>query len=423
MERLIFHIDVNSAFLSWEAVRRVKNGEPDLRLIPSCVGGDPESRHGIVTAKSIPAKKFGVETGEPIAIALRKCPGLVVVPSDFKLYTEQSRAFKAICRQYTPIVEEFSIDECFLDVSGSIEAREDPVALACEIKDRIRDELGFTVNVGVARNKLCAKMASDFEKPDKVHTLFPDEIPSKLWPLPVRDLLFIGKSTAARLTEVHIRTIGDLAHADMSLLTMLLGENRAAYAHQSANGIDDSPVRDQPEEAKGYSNSVTLEEDVTTLERADTILLALADSVTERMRNDGAKAGNIAVTIRYLDFTNRSHQRKLASPVDTAQEVYTTAKELLRELWRDKRPLRLMSLALGDLVRGPVMEQGTLFDVDEAAEKKRADRERAEKLDRAADAVRGKFGFDAIQRGSVMGAGLSVGKKYKARHDADVTNQ
>ena len=198
-ERLIFHIDVNSAFLSWEAVRRVRRGEPDLRLIPSAVGGDPKSRRGIIVAKSIPAKKFGVTTGEPVAMALKKCPELVLVKSDFRLYSRCSKAFKDICREYAPAVEEFSIDECFLDLTGTSQIYPDPIALAYEIKDKIRDELGFTVNVGVARNKLCAKMASDFEKPDRVHTLFPEEVKEKMWPLPVRDLLFVGKKSAERL--------------------------------------------------------------------------------------------------------------------------------------------------------------------------------------------------------------------------------
>ena len=190
MKRLIFHVDVNSAFLSWEAVRRIKEGLPDLREIPSCIGGDPQKRTGIVVAKSIPAKKYGIQTGEPMAMALRKCPGLVTVPSDFELYDKYSRAFKAICASYAPVMESFSIDEVFLDMTGTSFIYPDPVATACEIKDNIHNKLGFTVNVGISTNKLLAKMASDFEKPDKVHTLFPDEIPVKMWPLPVRNLLF-----------------------------------------------------------------------------------------------------------------------------------------------------------------------------------------------------------------------------------------
>lgn len=189
MERLIFHIDVNSAFLSWESARRVSQGLPDLREIPSCVGGDPKKRTGIVVAKSIPAKKYGIQTGEPVAMALRKCPNLVIVPSDFELYDKCSRAFKAICASFAPVMESFSIDEVFLDMTGTSLIYPDPVATAHELKDKIHRELGFTVNVGISTNKLLAKMASDFQKPDRVHTLFPDEIPEKMWSLPVRNLL------------------------------------------------------------------------------------------------------------------------------------------------------------------------------------------------------------------------------------------
>lgn len=201
MERLIFHIDVNSAFLSWESARRVKQGLQDLRDIPACIGGDPKKRTGIVVAKSIPAKKYGIQTGEPMAMAIRKCPELVIVKSDFELYIKCSRAFKEICASYAPVMESFSIDEVFLDMTGTSLIYLDPIQTAHEIKDKIKNELGFTVNVGISTNKLLAKMASDFEKPDKVHTLFPNEIPVKMWPLPVRDLLFLGKASEKKLTE------------------------------------------------------------------------------------------------------------------------------------------------------------------------------------------------------------------------------
>ena len=413
-ERLIFHVDVNSAFLSWEASRRVKNGESDLRNIPSCIGGDPESRRGVVLAKSIPAKKYMVKTGEPLSVALRKCPSLVIAKPDFKLYSQCSKAFKAICRSYAPVVEEFSIDECFMDMTGTEHMYPDPIVLAHEIKDRIRDELGFTVNIGIARNKLCAKMASDFEKPDKVHTMFPEEIEKKMWPLPVGDLLFIGGSSAARLREAHIHTIGELAHADPIELKRLLGDKLSVQARNFANGIDESPVREQPEEAKGYSNSVTLEENVTDLETADAILLALADSVSAHMRSDGAKAGNVAVTIRYLDFKNRSHQKKLEKAIDTTKEVYETARELLRELWKDKRALRLISISLSSLTRGEGHEQISLFD-----DPQDLSREKSAKKDKTVDALRSKYGADIIQRGSVLQSGVKVARKFKGKQEAE----
>ncbi len=415
MERLIFHVDVNSAYLSWEAAKRVRNGEPDLRLVPSCIGGDPKTRRGIVLAKSIPAKKFDVKTGEPLSMALRKCPGLIVAAPDFKLYSKNSRAFKDICRGYTSLMEEFSIDECFLDFSGTSHIYPDPVALATEIKDRIRDELGFTVNVGIGRNKLCAKMASDFEKPDKVHTLFPEEIQDKMWPLPVGDLLFIGKNTAAKLNEARIFTIGDLAKADLQRLTALLGDKSARQAHAYANGIDNSPVRDTPEDAKGYSNSITTEENITTIETANTILLSLCDSVTEHMRSDGVRANGVSVTIRYLDFRNRSHQKKLDHATDSASEVYDVAKSLLTELWKDKRPLRLMGVALNNVTKDTAAQQLSLFDEPDRQVKQ----EKRERLDKTVSAIRNKFGFDAIQRGALINSDYGVGRKYKGKSESE----
>ena len=414
MDRLIFHIDVNSAFLSWEAVRRVKNGGDDLRLIPSCIGGRPESRRGVVLAKSIPAKKFKVKTGEPISMALRKCPSLVIAPPDFKLYSACSKAFKDICRGYAPVVEEFSIDECFCDFTGTRLTYPDPIALAHEIKDKIRDGLGFTVNVGIGRNKLCAKMASDFEKPDKVHPLFPEEIPEKLWPLPVGELLFVGGHSVEKLEKAYIRSIGDLARSTPEQLKPILGEKFGYQAWRYANGIDDSPVRAEPEEAKGYSNSVTLEENVTEIETANAILLALADSVSAHMRFGGAKAYGVSVSIRYLDFKIRSHQCTLDEPTDTTREIYETSKRLLSELWKDRRPLRLMGIALTNLTSDDTGGQMSLFEEDA-----RQTRDKDRKLDKATDALRRKFGSDIIQRGTVAARGIDVARKFKGKTDSE----
>lgn len=411
MERLIFHVDVNSAFLSWEAARRVRGGEDDLRLIPSCVGGDPETRRGIVLAKSIPAKKYKVKTGEPLSMALRKCPSLVIVPPDFKLYSACSKAFKAICRNWAPVVEEFSIDECFLDMTGTELLYPDPIATAEAIKNEIRDTLGFTVNVGIGRNKLCAKMASDFEKPDRVHTLFPEEIPEKMWPLPVGDLLFIGGATAEKLTKAHIRTIGDLANADPLLLRRLLGEKPAVQAQASARGENDSPVRAEPDPPKSYSNSVTLEDNVETEATAHAVLLTLADSVSAHMRSHGDRCWGVSVTIRYLDFKNRSHQMKLKAPTDSTNEIYETARALLSGMWQDRRPLRLLAVTLYDLTKEET-EQLSLFGGGE-------NRQRDRKLDRTVDAIRGRFGADAIRRGTVMIGGVEVARKFKGKQAAE----
>ena len=362
MERLIFHIDVNSAYLSWESARRLKEGKEDLRLIPACIGGDPKKRTGVVLAKSIPAKRFGICTVEPMGAALRKCPQLVIAPPDFSLYQQYSEAFLAICRRYAPALEQFSIDECFLDMTGTRATYPDPIALAYEIKNVIRDTLGFTVNVGIARNKLLAKMASDFEKPDRVHTLFPDELENKLWPLPVGQLLTVGKTTANKLQKAGIATIGDLAQQPAARLQAMLGKKWGIQLHAYANGIDHSPVIDVPQKAKGYSISTTVEDNVSSAEQANHILLTLV--------------------------------------------IYETAKQLFSALWDRHTPLRLLGISLTD-VTWDENEQLSLF-ANPKHEKER-------KLDRAVDAIRKKYGMDTIARGAVLGDKHIVGKKYRAQ--------
>ena len=408
MERLIFHIDVNSAFLSWESARRVSQGLPDLREIPSCVGGDPKKRTGIVVAKSIPAKKYGIQTGEPVAMALRKCPNLVIVPSDFELYDKCSRAFKAICASFAPVMESFSIDEVFLDMTGTSLIYPDPVAAAHELKDKIHRELGFTVNVGISTNKLLAKMASDFQKPDRVHTLFPDEIPEKMWPLPIRNLLFLGKASEQKLVQSGIRTIGELAHYPEDGLKRLLGEKAGHQMHQYANGADDSPVRAEREEAKGYSAETTTEEDLVTYEQAFAILLAQCDVVSARMRRDGKKCSCVGVTYRTLDFKTRSHQKKLANPTDVTEEIFAQVKTLLYECWKCQ-PLRLIGLSLTDLTSDDFWQM-SMFEDDRKHEKQKM-------VDGAVDDIRKRFGNGMIVRGSTMNTAAQVARKARAQMD------
>lgn len=410
-ERLIFHVDVNSAFLSWEAARRVKEGLPDLREIPSCIGGDPKSRRGIVVAKSIPAKKYGVTTGEPVALALRKCPDLVCVPGDFALFDRCSRAFKKICASYAPVMESFSIDEVFLDMSGTHLIYPDPVAVAHEIKDKIRDELGFTVNVGIGTNKLLAKMASDFEKPDKVHTLFPSEIPEKMWPLPVRDLLFLGKASEQKLLRAGIKTIGDMAKSDEAEIRQLLGDKNGRQLYRYANGIDDSPVRSEREEAKGYSAETTVEEDIVTYEQALSLLLAQCDVVAARMRRDGKKCSCVAVTYRTLDFKTRSHQKNFEDPTDVTEEIFAQVKKLLYECWKCE-PLRLIGVALTDLTSDE-FRQMSLFENTE-------DREKQKKVDETIDDIRRRFGNGMIVRGSTISTAGKVARKARAQLDRNL---
>lgn len=413
MNRIIFHIDVNSAFLSWEATRRVKNGESDIRKIASCIGGDPTTRRGVVLAKSNGAKKYGVKTGEPLSFSLRKCPHLQIFKPDFQLYSSCSKAFKNICKLYSPTMEEFSIDECFLDMSGIANDSKQAVKIAYEIKDRIKNELGFTVNVGIGENKLCAKMASDFEKPDKVHTLFLSEVQTKMWPLPVGDLLFVGGASAKKLNSLGIYKIGQLANAKIEFLEKYFGIKRSRYMHNFANAVDDSPVVSERPEPKGYSNSVTLEENLSSLMQANTVLLALADSVTGHMRKDGNKAQSISVGIRFLNFKNISHQMSVSEPLSTTNEVYEAAKKLLRELWKDRRPIRLISISLTNLTKSCGYRQLSFFDKpkENITQHKKSD----EKVAAVIDNLRKKYGFDVIKRCGVMNLGMEVGGKFKGK--------
>ena len=404
MRRIVFHIDVNSAFLSWESAYRVKRGMDDLRLVPSAIGGDRDKRTGVILAKSIPAKKYGVKTGEPVGMALKKCPTLILARPNFALYESCSKAFMDICKQYTPIVEKFSIDECFLDMTGMEKIYPDILVTANEIKNRIKNELGFTVNIGVGSNKLLAKMASDFEKPDKVHTLFDYEFQDKVWHLPVGSLFSVGESTAQKLERSCIKTVGELARIDVSALKSLLGVKMGEHLHNFANGIDDSPVLENREKAKGYSNSVTLKYDVKSIAEANKILLALADSTAARMRADSVKTRCISVTIRDIDFNDKSHQRKLNSATDITTEIFDICKILIKELWDTKKPLRLLGVSLTDVTDENDI-QLSMFDSD------KKDKERA--IDRTVDSIRNRFGKDTIVRGGIYKNNIEIGKKNK----------
>ena len=380
-------------------------GEPDLRKVPSVIGGDPSSRTSIVTAKSIPAKTYGIVTGEPVSAALRKCPELVIAKADFKLYGECSRAFKGICREFTPVVEEFSIDECFMDMTAMGKLYPDPIRAAHMLKDRIRDELGFTVNVGVAHNKLLAKMASDFTKPDRVHTLFEEEISSKMWPLPVGELFLCGKASTQKLRRLQINTIGDLASADAKAIQLVLGNKLGMQLWHYANGLDDSPVSAEREAPKGYSNELSFDDDITERRQGEKVLLHLADNVAARVRADGVRGFCVSVTIRGNDMKRRSHQHKLDAATDSTTKIYETAVALFGELWDEKMPLRLIGLSLSDMEKEGE-GQISFFDMQTAG-----DNEKDKNADRAVDALREKFGADIIKRGGMIDSGVTLRKK------------
>lgn len=392
--RIIFHIDVNSAFLSWEAVYRIRHlgGTLDLRTVPSAVGGDIAKRHGIILAKSIPAKKYGIQTGEPVVDARRKCPGLVLVPPNYELYEKSSNAFMNILRKYSNVVEQYSIDEAFIDMTGTPRLFGSPVIAANAIKDEIYETLGFTVNVGVSSNKLLAKMASDFKKPNLVHTLFPEEIEKKLWPLPVRDLFFVGGASEKKLKTLGIQTIGDLAHADVEVLQSVL-KKHGQVIWEFANGRDVAVVEPVPLDNKGYGNSITIAFDVTDADTAKMVLLSLAETVARRLRKDEVKVELVAISIRFHDLSYASHQCVLPTATNITKEVHEAACQLFDQLW-DGTPIRHMGVHTGRVVRGDAGRQLSLFD--------KVDYEKLEKLDSCVDSIRERFGADAIQRASFL---------------------
>ena len=400
MQQIIFHIDVNSAFLSWTAVEQLKAGsECDLRTIPSIIGGNQESRHGIVLAKSVPAKKYGIVTGEPVANALRKCPNLTMAPPNHKMYREYSKRLMAFLMNYTPDIEQVSVDECYMDFTGIAHRYTSPVSAAFEIKDAVYKEFGFTVNIGISTNHLLAKMASDFEKPNKVHTLFPEEIPAKMWPLPVSDLYMAGRSSVEVLQKLEIRTIGELAKADPELLELHL-KSHGRTLWEFANGNAGSKVIRERVENKGIGNSTTLARDATTEEEAKKVLLWLAETVGGRVRKEGVKAKMVSVEIKYSTFRTVSHQKQLYRATNTDKVIYDTACELFHELWNGE-PIRLLGIRTSKLVDKAEPEQMSIFDLQAAMEQENPKSEKQEKLDKALDQIRKKYGEGAVIRGSL----------------------
>ena len=406
MQQIIFHIDVNSAFLSWTAVEQLKNGaEEDLRTIPSIIGGNQESRHGVVLAKSISAKKYGIVTGEPVANAFRKCPNLVMAPPNHKMYTEYSKRLMQFLREnYTDEIEQVSVDECYMNFTGIAHRYASPVAAAFEIKDVVYKEFGFTVNVGISVNHLLAKMASDFEKPNKVHTLFPEEIPAKMWPLPVSELYMAGKSSVEVLHKLEIRTIGELAKTDPDLLELHL-KSHGRTLWEFANGkAGDKVVRERVEN-KGIGNSTTLPKDVTEEEEARKVLLWLAETVGRRVRKEGMKSKMVSVEIKYNTFQSVSHQKQLQRATNADKVIYETACELFHELWNG-HPIRLLGIRTSKLVDEAEPEQMSIFDLESVSNQNMAKQEikkneKQEKLDKVVDQIRKKYGEGAIVRGSL----------------------
>lgn len=392
MEREILHVDVNNAFLSWTAVEKLKNGETlDIRTIPAIIGGDEAQRKGIVLAKSNIAKQFGIQTGEPIFFARKKCPNIQIFQSDFNVYRKYSNALYNLLLEYTDKIERYSIDECFLDLTGYIPKPRKLIDIAYEISKRAREELGFTVNIGVAPNKLLAKMASDFEKPNKVHTLYQEEIETKMWILPVSELFMVGRRSLPKLQKMGIKTIGDLAKSDEKLLIKNFGKY-GKMIWEYSNGIDNEEVNYIKEKPKNIGNSITLPYDYNDIEKIEEVLLALVEQVSYRLRNQEMFANVVNVQIKTNEFKVFSHQRKLDFATDSTKIIGKEAKKLLTEIYNNT-PIRLIGISVSGLVEKEE-RQISLFE--------NVENEKQKKIDSVLDNIKEKYGYEAITRAGKM---------------------
>ncbi|MFV0313949.1 MAG: DNA polymerase thumb domain-containing protein [Anaerotignum sp.] len=392
--RTIFHIDVNNAFLSWSAIELLKEGSmQDLRTVPSAVAGNSESRHGIILAKSTPAKKFGIITGEPKWFALQKCPELIFVSPDFALYSRNSKAMFEILSNYSDRIEQFSVDEGFLDYTGMEQLFGSPLEAAEKIKNQIKNELGFTVNIGISSNKLLAKMAGELEKPDKIITLYPEEMKEKFWPLPVGEMFMVGRKMAPRLKKMGIRTIGELAKYPMPLLEKEF-KSYGRMLHAYANGIDDTPVANAQEvhEAKSIGNGTTIAYDVEEAEEAYKVLLSLAERVAMRLRAEKLCAREIGVTIKTSDFQVYSHQSKVLNAIDCTNAVYEISKKIFDQAWK-KEPIRYLAIRAGHLCKDEYVQLSILEQ----------DRIKEKQADVAMDLLRKKYGKETVKRSTFAG--------------------
>ena len=406
-ERLIFHVDVNSAYLSWEAVHQLKNGaSTDIRTIPSIIGGDTSLRKGVVLAKSLPAKRFRIHTGEPVTDALTKCPTLQSFQPNFPLYHKYSKAFITILKKYAPVVEQVSIDEAYLDMSGLHYFYSTPLEAAEKIQTDIRETLDFTVNIGISSNKLLAKMASDFTKPDRVHTLYEEEIPEKMWNLPISELFMIGKKTVPKLYNMGIKKIGQLAKTDEKILVKKFGKF-GKMMWEYANGIDNSEVNYLPEKPKSIGNSVTLPVDISDIEQLEEVIVALTEQVTYRLRKENLLANVVNVQLRTKDFEDFSHQAKLDCATSSTKEILKKAKELLNEMYRQGIFIRLIGVRVDNLVEKDEL-QLSLFGNTESHNKQ-------EKLDKILDGLNEKYGYDFVKRAGKMNIDKLIKLKPKLK--------
>ena len=406
MERIIMHIDVNNAFLSWSAVDLLNKGFGyDIRQSYAVIGGDEASRKGIVLAKSNLAKKMGIQTGETLYSARKKCPALRTFPPNYLWYQEMSKKLFELLSQYTCDIEVFSIDECFLDYGKVKNLYGDAFEFAKKIQKEIFEVLGFTVNIGIANNKLCAKMASDFSKPNKIHTLYQKEVKQKMYPIPVSDLFGVGKKTTEKLIKLGIYTIQDLALTDPNRLFPYF-KNQSMKLIQLANGIDDSEVISTKEENKGISNSTTLDHDVSSKIELYQVLESISNNVSLELRRQNKYTHVVCVQLKDQYFRNYSHQKKLKNATNLTKEIFETAKLLLDEMW-DGIPIRLVGIRL-DQLSAVSIHQVSLFETIEK-------REHDVKLEHTLDSLKEKYGNQIIDNASLL-EGKKV-KFKKAKHE------
>ena len=392
-ERIIFHIDVNNAFLSWTAVQLLEEGyNIDIRKIPAIIAGDESKRHGIVLAKSPIAKKYGIVTAETIYQAKMKCPNLKIFSPNHEIYQRKSKQLMDYLKTFTPIMEQFSIDECFLDMTGTKYLYANYLELAYKIKDEIKEKFGFTVNVGIGNNKLCAKMASDFEKPDKVHTLLRSEIKEKLWPLPVNDLFMCGKKTSIELNKMNIYTIKDLAEFDFQKLEKKF-KSQAKYLKQAAWGIDESKVEERKDKRQSISTTRTLPHDEENREKLKEVLFVQTEDVCRQLREKNLYASTIAIIYKDKYFKSTTVQEQLENVTDNTKEILKKINSLFEKSYNNI-PVRLIGVRLANLTEFK-NTQVSLFDIESD------DNSKEESIQKTIDKINKKFGSSLIMLASI----------------------
>ena len=413
-ERLIFHCDCNNFFASCECLER-----PELKSVPMAVAGDPENRVGIVVAKNEIAKKYGVRTTDTVWQAKRKCPGIVFVPPRHRFYREISDQVNAIYRDYTDYVEPASIDESYLDMTGTLDYYGMTAGeLADSIRARVKEEIGITISIGVAANKVFAKMGSDYKKPDATTVILGDDYQAILWPLPVSDLMFAGKASVNLLGQKGIHTVGDLARQPRAYISSLLGKGGETL-WMYANGLDTDPVRkwgDVPE-VKSVSHGMTFRRDLVTEDEIATGVAVQAERIAMSLRRQNLKGAVVSVQIKTPQLVTVSRQISLNHYTWLEHEIREVAIRLIEENWQTGDPIRAITVGVNKLVPGnKAAEQLDLFDLMGAAGQAGSrDRERQDKMEAAVDALRQKMGNTAVTLGVHRNEEIGVRREWKKK--------